>query len=199
MTQLMSNKEYFEKNFARLDKSSSSIENVLFEECRFEHCNFTAAQFSRCKFTHCTFHRCNLSVMEIFASCFHQVSFDQCKLSGIDWTQAYWPTFNLHPGLYFSKSILTNASFHSLNLHGVKMDQCKLHEVDFRECDLAGAAFIACDLAGSLFNHTNLRAADFTDSCDFAINVLNNSVTGAKFSRLQALDLLESLGIELVD
>lgn len=199
MTLVKSNKEYFEHTFAKLDLSSSINENMIFEDCGFDHCNFTAAQFLQCKFTNCTFNHCNLSVIELCASRFHEVSFNECKLSGIDWTLAYWPTFNLDPELHFSKSILTNASFHGLKLHGVRMEECKLHEVDFRECDMAGAFLTGCDLAGSLFNHTNLRAVDFTDSWDFRIDVLNNTVTRAKFSRQEAISLLESLGIELVD
>lgn len=33
--------------------------------------------------------------MEIPNSRFHEVSFNECKLSGVDWTQAHWPEFNL--------------------------------------------------------------------------------------------------------
>ncbi|MFB5171172.1 pentapeptide repeat-containing protein [Erwinia amylovora] len=199
MTQLMSNREYFTQAYARLDLSSCGIENTLFEECEFEHCNFTAAQFSRCKFIDCDFRHCNLSLMEIPASRFNHVSFHECKLTGVDWTQAYWPAFNLDPGLHFNKSILSHASFFGLKLPGMKMEECKLHEVDFRECDLAGAEMTECDLYGSLFNHTDLSAADFTDSWDYRIDVLNNTVARAKFSRQEAVTLLESLGIELVD
>lgn len=199
MTQLMSDKEFFTKTFDKRDLPSFCIENSIFEECEFAHCNFTATQFLHCKFTECDFRHCNLSLMEISASRFHQVSFHECKLSGVDWTRAYWPTFNLDPGLHFNKSILTDASFFGLKLPGVKMEECKLHEVDFRECDLAGAEITGCDLHGTLFNQTNLSAVDFTGSWDFRIDVLNNSVEHAKFSREEAVALLESLGIELVD
>ncbi|CAX54008.1 pentapeptide repeat-containing protein [Erwinia pyrifoliae] len=199
MTQLISDKEFLAKAFKKLDLPSFCIENSVFEECVFDHCNLTSAHFLHCKFTECDFRYCNLSLMEISASRFHQVSFHECKLSGVDWTRAYWPTFNLDPGLHFNKSILTDASFFGLKLPGVKMNECKLHEVDFRECDLAGAEITECDLYGSLFNHTDLSAVDLTDSWDFRIDVLNNSVAGAKFSRQEAVTLLESLGIELVD
>jgi uncharacterized protein YjbI with pentapeptide repeats len=70
--------------------------------------------------------------------------------------------------------------------------------VDFREADLRGAKITGSDLAGSLFHNTDLRAADFTDSWDFHIDVINNLIAKAKFSRLEALSLLESFGIELV-
>lgn len=199
MTTLLDHKEFFDTSFAKRDFSSSLAEEAIFEGCEFDHCNFTAARFSRCKFINCSFDHCNLSVMEITGSRFNEVSFNECKLSGTDWTRAYWPTFNLDHELRFTQCILTNASFFGLTLQGLTMSGCRLHEVDFRECDLRKAALTGCDMGGSLFGNTNLQAADFTDSWDFTIDVLNNSVDRAKFSRQEALVLLESLGIELVD
>lgn len=52
---------------------------------------------------------------------------------------------------------------------------------------------------GSLFNKTILNRADFTDAVNYQINILQNEVTKAKFSRFEALNLLHSLDIELVD
>ncbi|WP_434940704.1 hypothetical protein ACRWQN_10470 [Shewanella sp. HL-SH8] len=46
---------------------------------------------------------------------------------------------------------------------------------------------------------TNLQKADFAESTNFNINVLENTLKQAKFSRYEALNLLDSLGIELVD
>lgn len=195
----VSNQDYFQQTFDKLDLISASLESARFEKCVFNNCNFTSAQLTRCKFTQCTFNHCNLSVTGISWSTFYEVAFNECKLSGIDWTRAQWPTFNLDPELQFTQCLLTNASFQGLKLNGLRLDECKLHEVDFRECDLANATITGCDLAGSLFNNTNLRAADFTDSWNFTIDVMHNTVARAKFSRLEAVNLLEGLGIELVD
>ncbi|MEM6160773.1 pentapeptide repeat-containing protein [Erwinia sp. P6884] len=199
MVHLVNNTEYFDKTFSHLEMSSFRLKGAEFEDCEFNRCNFTSAQLTCCKFINCTFRHCNLSVMEISGSRFHQVSFDECKLSGTDWTRAYWPAFTPDPELCFSKCILTNATFFGLTLQGTTLTECRLHDVDFRECNLASAEITQCDLSGSLFNHTNLQAADLTDSWNFTINVLNNSVARAKFSRQEALSLLEGLDIELVD
>ncbi|MDN8542586.1 pentapeptide repeat-containing protein [Erwinia sp. BC051422] len=199
MTKITDHKEYFDTCFDRQALPSACFEGVIFEGCDFSHCNFTAARFIRCKFINCRFDQCNLSVMEMPDSRFNEVIFTECKLSGTDWTRAYWPAFNLDHELRFTQCLLSNASFFGLTLQEVKMMECQLHDVDFRECDLSKAEILNCDLAGSLFNRTNLQAADLTDSRDFSINVLNNSVAGATFSRLEALSLLESLGVNLVD
>lgn len=138
-------------------------------------------------------------MIAIPGSRFYEVSFNDCKLSGVNRTQAYWPAFNLTTELQLNKSILTDSSFHGLKLHELKMVDCRLYEVDFSECDLAGSVITGCDLSGSLFNNTNLRSADFSDSRNFNINVLKNPLVNAKFSRQEAVILLEILGIELVD
>ncbi|GGB46941.1 hypothetical protein GCM10011502_20370 [Oceanisphaera marina] len=46
---------------------------------------------------------------------------------------------------------------------------------------------------------TKLQGVDFTDASDFNINMLENTKEGSRFSRLEALSLLYSLNIELVD
>ncbi|MGE9550208.1 pentapeptide repeat-containing protein [Erwinia amylovora] len=199
MEKLASQKEYFDQSFSKLDLSSSELENTSFEECEFDHCNFTSAKLVRCKFINCTFSHCNLSVAAFPGSSLYAVRFIECKISGVDWTRAHWPSFQPDPELSFSKCILTHASFFGLTLQCVKMDECRVNEVDFRESDLASASITGCDLAGSLFSHTNLRNADLIGSWDFTLDVLNNTVTGAKFSRSEAVFLLESLGIKLAD
>lgn len=56
-----------------------------------------------------------------------------------------------------------------------------------------------CDFTHSVFMRTSLQNADFCGSTGYAINVLENNAQGAKFSRFEALNLLECLGIELID
>ncbi|MFP2768121.1 hypothetical protein [Oceanisphaera sp. KMM 10153] len=54
-------------------------------------------------------------------------------------------------------------------------------------------------LQNSLFIRTKLHNVDFSEPGHFNINVLENTLTKARFSRYEALSLLENLGIELVD
>ncbi|WP_420812697.1 hypothetical protein [Natronospirillum operosum] len=55
------------------------------------------------------------------------------------------------------------------------------------------------DFSHSSFMRTNLQGVDFSESTAYTIDVLENNVKEARFSRYEALSLLESLGIELVD
>lgn len=185
--------------FSKLESNGLTFENIEFEECLFSHCQFSDTQFRRCKFINCTFEQCNLSMVVWSYSRLSEVEFTDCKLVGIDWTKADWPVYRRDAELVFTRCIMNDNSFFGLAMHGLKLLDCKLHDADLREGDFTDAIMTGCDFSHALFLRSNLTKADFSDSTDFNINVLENTINGATFSRFEALALLESLGIELVD
>lgn len=199
MPQIQDYESYIEQTFHRLSWVDTQITGVEFEDCTFEHCDFSGATFARSKFIDCTFKHCNLSLMQVPSTRWFGVTFTECKLVGVDWTKAEWPVFHLDSELHFKQCILNDASFFGLTLQGLTLDECKCHEVDFREGDFSTATLTYCDFSNSIFMRTNLQKADFTESANFDIDVLENKLDGAKFSRFEALSLLDSLNIELVD
>ncbi|MEQ8485804.1 MAG: pentapeptide repeat-containing protein [Pseudomonadales bacterium] len=182
-----------------IDLSTSTCDGREFEDCRFEECNFTETAFATCRFLDCTFEGCNLSLARVDGCGFSDVAFEDCKLVGVDWTTARWPNLALKSPLRFRSCILNDSSFFGLELPELVLDACKARSVDFREGSFPGARFCFSDLAGCLFNRTDLSGADFTDATDYDIDVNFNQVRGARFSRQEALRLLDHLGIELVD
>lgn len=190
---------YFDLTFNQLDVPETLLREVEFEACTFRECDFSSARWQYCRFINCQFIACNLSVVDLTGSRLFGVSFTDSKLIGIDWTKANWPIYHLDFELSFQRCLLNDASFFGLTLHELQMAGCRLHDVDFREGDFRQSVLTDCDFTASQFMRTNLQQADLTDSHGFALNVLENQVTGAKFSRYEALVLLESLGIELVD
>ena len=72
-------------------------------------------------------------------------------------------------------------------------------DVDFRECDLSQADFAGTDLADSLFLATNLTQADFSRARNYQIDPSQNIVDEAKFSLPEAMSLLYSMDIVLVE
>ena len=84
-------------------------------------------------------------------------------------------------------------------MKGMVLVECKAHDVDFREGNFTDANFTLTDFAHSVFNKTNLTGANFQDATNYRIDINNNKVTRAKFSRQEAVSLLEGLGIDLVD
>lgn len=191
--------EYWSQTFKNLDCSASEFFSKEFEGCSFEKCDFSEATFNRCNFVDCEFISCNLSNVKMEYSKFSDVSFRESKLIGINWTKVAWPRLIFSSPLKFYKSILNDCSFFGLSLHDLVLVECKAHCVDFREGDFSNANFTYSDLSGSLFSSTNLSGADLSEAVSYDIDVYRNTIKGAKFSRFEAIGLLNSLDIELVD
>jgi len=79
------------------------------------------------------------------------------------------------------------------------MKECRAKEVDFRNANLKNSNFTATDFKGALFENTHLEEANFTEAQNTNIDIRKNHLSGAIFSRYEALFLLESMGIVLVD
>ncbi|SJL83887.1 pentapeptide repeat-containing protein [Vibrio palustris] len=199
MTTLENNHQYFDLHIKNKVITQAQYCDIAFEECQFTDCDFSNTVFTHCKFINCSFERCNLSLVDLSHSTLSGIEFCDSKLMGIDWTKARWPMYHLDFELRFIRCILNDASFFGLTLHELVFDECKLHDVDFREGDYAHSTITYCDCRHSLFMRTNLQGVDFTDSTEYFIDVLENNIKHAKFSRYEALSLLEGLGIELVD
>lgn len=191
--------EYFSKTFKGLEASRQVFSQVTFEACAFENCNFSDARFHKCKFIDCTFSASNLSNVGVDYSKFSDVFFSESKLVGVDWTKADWPRFNFISPLKFNECILNDSSFYGLELVELGLEYCKAHDVDFRSGNFTKAHFCFTDFTNSLFMKTNLQEADFTEAKNYDIDIFNNNIKAARFTRMEALGLLTFLDIELVD
>jgi len=191
--------EYLSQRFDGEDYSGQVVSAKEFEDCTFTECDFSNVTFEKCDFIDCHFIKCNLSVVKLGYSKFSSVEFHECKVIGIDWTKASWPNLTIFSQVKFYKSLLNDSSFYGLDLEELVLEDCKAHDVDFRETNVKEANFSGTDFLYSLFGNTNLQRANFSDATNYAIDVTNNVIRGAKFSRFEAVCLLESLEIELVD
>ena len=194
-----SEQTFYAKNFQDLDLSDQTLTAIEFEECTFKECNFSNAVFAQCKFIDCHFIKCNLSLVNIAYSQFNEVLFSHCKIIGIDWTKASWPNLMLFSPIKFSQCIINDCAFFGLELKELVIESCKAHEVDFREGDFSQSDFSLSDFTNSLFSKTNLTKVNFTDASNYQIDIYTNTSTEAKFSRYEAVVLLVSLNIELID
>jgi uncharacterized protein YjbI with pentapeptide repeats len=127
------------------------------------------------------------------------VEFAGCKMIGIDWTMADCKSLLSADPLRFRDSLLNDSNFFGLNLADMVMQSCQAKEVDFRNGSFQKADFSGSDFKGALFGSTHLEKANFTDAVNTQIDLRANHLKGAIFSRYEALFLLESMGIVLVD
>ncbi|WP_339673544.1 pentapeptide repeat-containing protein [Dasania marina] len=191
--------EYWSEHFKGLDFSAQAITAIDFEGCTFKGCDFSEATFNKCNFVDCEFINCNLSLVNIAYSKFSEVYFRESKLIGVNWTKAWWSGLLLSSPIKFYRSILNDSSFYGLAMKDLVLEECKAHDVDFREGDFSCSNFTYTDLSGSLFSNSNLSGADFSEASNYDINIYQNAIKQAKFSRFEAVRLLDSLEIELVD
>lgn len=190
---------YVNVSFSQLDISNSQHQQLIFEDCHFEQCNFSYAQLTFCQFIDCSFSHANLSLAQLIHCSFSSCRFNACKLVGVDWTRIAWSNLSTGSDLQFYQSKLNESSFHNMQLACLVIDQCQVHGVDFREAKLNNSRFVDSDFYNSLFLNTKLSCVDFTGSTNYYINLLNNDISEAKFSRLESSRLLELIGLEIVD
>lgn len=191
--------EYISETFVDEKLAGERLEYIEFDSCVFKECDFSGTLFDHCKFIDCEFIRCNLSVMRVKASRFMDVVFRESKVIGVDWTVAAWSNLKLSAPVSFHQCVLNDSSFFGLYMSEMNLEDCKANDVDFREGDFSDANFSGADLANSLFDGASLNGANLANAENYYIDVNNTSIKKAIFSRLEAVSLLESLDIVLVD
>lgn len=195
---IVNNMDAFAEVFEKVDLCKTTIKGAEFEECVFISCDFSEAFFHSCRFIDCRFENCNLSLMKLTDSIISGSEFVSCKMIGIDWTMCNWKSLLTGEPLEFIESILNDSNFLGLKLDNLVMRKCSAKDVDFRMGSFVKADFSASDFKGAWFEKTKLEYANFTDATNTQINLQNNYLKGAIFNRLEALFLLETMGIVLV-
>jgi len=192
-------KNFYNQIFNDLKFSQKKVLNNEFFDCCFKSCDFNEALFLNCEFNNCTFIACTLNNVAVNNSKFLDVEFIDCKIIGVNWTNAYWRGLVLLAPLNFKRCMINSSSFYGLNLEKTMIVECRSHDVDFRECNLSDVNFSQTDLQDSLFNNTNLTGANFHSAKSYDINIKNNILKNASFCRYEAVRLLNSLDINLID
>ncbi|MDF1880773.1 pentapeptide repeat-containing protein [Sulfurimonas sp. MAG313] len=196
---IVDNLDCFAEEFKGISLEGKKINKAEFETCTFISCDFSETFFSSCRFIECKFINCNLSLMKLTSTKISDVVFDSCKMIGIDWTMADWKSLLSPEPIRFIECILNDSNFFGLSLEGLVMKECRVKEVDFRNAILKKANFKESDFKGALFDNTHLEEADFTNAQNTYLNIYKNHLKGAIFNRYEALFLLETMGIKLVD
>lgn len=196
---LLTNSYIEDAEFKGQDYAGKEIKFKEIIDTRFIRCAFPDAFFNECHFKNCLFEQCDLSMVRVKSSRFSSVQFENCKAIGINWTEASWEKGGFFRLIDFDNCALNYSSFFGLKLHKIKMIRCTALEADFGEADLTGAIFSHTDFSGSIFMHTNLTEADFVNATNYNISAKNNTIKKAKFSLPEAMSLLRSLDIVLVD
>jgi fluoroquinolone resistance protein len=196
---ILTETSYAEQTFKDLEMAKAHLKGTTFQECTFEHCTFAEAVFQNCRFTGCVFKNSDLSLAQVPNTTFARTRFESTKLIGINWAQALWPDISIGNPLEFKKCALSHATFLGIDLGAIKLQRCEVINVDFREANLSQADFAFSDLQDSLFQATNLSGADLRYARNYQIDPSHNNIHKAKFSMPEAMALLYSMDIEIIE
>lgn len=183
---------YFKEKFSNLSLENEELSLKVFEECEFIDCSLINCKLKKCKFLKCVFSNCSISALVPLDSRLNEVSFNGCKVIGVDWTKSQYLK-----DLMFTGCQLNYSSFKLLKIPQTKMVDCEAKEVDFTETDVNHGDFQKTNFEKSLFFKTNLSGCDFRGAKNYYIDVKNNNIKKAHFSLPEAMVLLKSLDISL--
>ena len=167
-----------DQTFENIDSATTLLQKGSYTACEFVRCNFEKFNLNSFEFIDCTFHHCNLALAVVTDTRFKNVRFNDCKLSGIDFSTCNDFLFEVH----CVNCMLDYASFYQKKMMKATFTGCSLLEVDFTDADLSGSIFKQCNLLRSTFNRTNLEKADLSSATNFAIDPENTRIKNAKFS-----------------
>ncbi|MBT3241131.1 MAG: pentapeptide repeat-containing protein [Chloroflexi bacterium] len=193
---------YENERFSKLILEKGRVEHVEFHDCEFNKSSFCESSFIKCIFNNCRFTSCDLSNIGINNSSFIHTKFMGSKMIGIDWVSSGLgkkEIIKINNPISFYDCVLNYSVFLGLDLKNVQIEKCLAKEVDFSEAVLKGANFLNSDLAGSIFNQTDLTQANFVGAKNYSIVPGVNKLKGTKFSMPEAMSLLYSMEIEIVD
>lgn len=195
--------DYYEKEiFKKYIFEHGEVKNVEFHDCNFLKSSFSETIFNGCVFNNCVFVDCDLGLIKVVNSSFVHTRFERSKMIGINWASSALGKKDRFKGfnpIRFYDCVLNYSIFTGLNLEKLQIEKCVAKEVDFSEANLKNANFNDTDLSGSLFNQTDLKEANFVGAKNYMIVPGSNVLKGAKFSMPEAMALLYSMEIEIVE
>lgn len=191
--------EYTNRKFDRQVLSGKHIAAAEFAASSFFRCKFAETTLEKCRFTDCLFDECDLSLVQLPECTFSKATFKDTRAIGVDWTRANWPHLGRGTQIIFTGCAISHSTFIGLSLREIQFIHCTATNVDFREADLGRASFADTDLSESLFLNTDLTHADFSLARNYRIDPGRNRIARARFSLPEAVSLLYSMDIEMVD
>ena len=198
-SRIHSQTHYADQVFKDVQLERGELVSSEFYDSVFVRSSFAESVFRSCRFADCVFQGCDLSLIHVPETRFSSTRFENSKVIGVNWTEADWPTVGLINPVGFFESAISHCTFIGLTLRGIQIKECMAMDVDFREADLSQADFSGTDLSKSIFSNTNLSEADLSRARNYGIDPAQNTLNQAKFSLPEAMSLLYSLDIVLVE
>lgn len=182
-----------DKTFEKLSFTSQEIRNREFLRCTFKNCDFSSSNFNYNQFVDCEFAGCNISVLKLVGTTLSNVTFRDCKLLGVNFSDSEDFLFSVH----FVGGVLDFATFANKKMPKTQFLGVSMKSVDFTRANLQGSMFDNTNLEGAVFSKTNLKDADLFTAFGYTIDPEANTITKARFSLYGVVGLLSKYGIRI--
>ncbi|PVY41725.1 pentapeptide repeat-containing protein [Pontibacter virosus] len=182
-----------DKTFEKIIYPNKAIKGREFEDCIFKNCDFSNGDFSSNRFTDCEFIGCNLAMLKLRGATLNNVTFKECKLTGINFGESEEFLFTVG----FVSCLMDYTSFLRRKMPKTHFIDCSLKNAVFEQATLTKAKFDNTDLAGSVFERTNLSEADLVTAYNYIIDPELNNIKKAKFSQNGLAGLLTRYDIRV--
>lgn len=186
MSEIVEDKIFENSSFAE-----QQIKENVYENCTFLKCDFSNAKLISCQFIDCFFVDCNLSMIDLNRSTLYNVEFKNSKILGVKFNRCNDFIFEVT----FINCILDYSSFEKRKMKQTLFKDSSLKGVDFLQADLSQSSYTNCNLEDAVFYHSNLQEVDFTSSYNYNIDLDENNIKKARFSKEGLLGLLNKYNI----
>ena len=188
--ELQSGDFFSDRTFADVSLEAADLRDKELQRCTFRRCKLPESRWARSKLVECLFENCDLSRMAPQELGLREVTFKDCKLMGVDWSD-----LAALPDMAFEGCDLRYASFVKLKLKLTKFLRCTARESNFIEVDLTEADFTGTDLADSTIRGCTLSKTNFSRAIGVLFDPQHNRVKGARIALETALAMARSAGM----
>lgn len=173
----------------------TDLTGIEFRDIHFEACVFVECVLNRTSFYNCVFTRCDFSHCTLEESYFCDTRINNCKGDGAVFLNSR-----------FKKCLMKESSFRYGNFSQTRWESCSLEHCVLRDAFCSEVKFKKMKLdevqfSGTDFFRTPLKGLDFSRCQIEGIQVSDtfSELKGMKISSVQALDLVQVLGVIMVD
>lgn len=176
-----------------VDFTGEDLARAEFQGCTFTGCDFSGVRLSATRFEDCRFADSNLSNAVVDHTRFDGVTFEACKLVGLNFGASDPMTF----GLALERCLLRYVNFSQLRWRKAVVRDCDAQDCDFRGSHLVAADFTRTRFRSCRFTGADLSSADFSHAQDYDLDVRTETLKKATFTLPEAMNLLAPFGLEI--
>ena len=191
-------------SFLNCDFSGTDLTGTTFIGCQFyDKATQRGANFKRAILRDACFINCDLTMADFRNASALGIEIKDCRLQGADFRETSFMNM-ITTRSWFCSAIISGSNLSYANFTRVILEKCELQNNRWLGVVAPGATFSGSDLSGGEFASFDWSVVNVTQ-CDLCeaelgdLDVRRQDLEGVKLDRYQASQLLERLGISVIN